>query len=398
MRTRRLNVALCCTLALLGLVAWTLAGPLNPPAGPVAPTYKTLTEVEPRTMVSAATTPGDATAVYIISQAGSYYLTGNISVPGAKSGIRITASDVTLDLNGFAIFAGTTSVNGVVGAGTLSAVTVRNGTVVGFPGRGLDIASISGGCVQDVIARACGGVGIAVGSITRVERCSAYGCAGGGISGGNGSTIDHCSARQCGVAGLAVDNGGRLIDCEGYANLAVAILASNNCSVLRCTAVNNGGNGFQSQANVTYTDCFSSGASGDGFQLGSDCTVLNCQSSNSGVRGFFVGGRSVIRGCTADSSQDAGIVLAGPQAVAEGNTCLNNVTAGIRTTAAQTLVIRNVATGVNAATVNYSFVAGTRFGPVVNATGAGAAVTVAAGTSVASPYGTAAADANYSYY
>ena len=34
-----------------------LAGPLNPPSGPVTSTYKTLTEVEPRVPVSATNTP-----------------------------------------------------------------------------------------------------------------------------------------------------------------------------------------------------------------------------------------------------------------------------------------------------------------------------------------------------
>ena len=36
-------------LLLAAAAAFTIAGPLTPPAGPVASTYKTLSEVEPRT-------------------------------------------------------------------------------------------------------------------------------------------------------------------------------------------------------------------------------------------------------------------------------------------------------------------------------------------------------------
>ncbi|HZW06443.1 MAG TPA: hypothetical protein VFF65_04910, partial [Phycisphaerales bacterium] len=53
------------------------AGPIDPPAGPVAPTGRTLAEVEPRTPIGPVTTPGDADAVFKITQPGSYYLAGN---------------------------------------------------------------------------------------------------------------------------------------------------------------------------------------------------------------------------------------------------------------------------------------------------------------------------------
>lgn len=50
------STALLCTsiatLGLLGSAAMLTAGPLDPPAGPVAPTYKTLQEVEPRIALS----------------------------------------------------------------------------------------------------------------------------------------------------------------------------------------------------------------------------------------------------------------------------------------------------------------------------------------------------------
>src|SRR6266850_592227 len=49
-------------------------------------------------------TPGDAPGFPIsITQPGSYRLSGNLTVPAATNGIEISASNVTIDLNGFSI-------------------------------------------------------------------------------------------------------------------------------------------------------------------------------------------------------------------------------------------------------------------------------------------------------
>ena len=53
--------------------------------------------------VNSVNTPGDATAEFVISQPGSYCLANNIVGESGKSGIRIDADSVTLDLGGFAM-------------------------------------------------------------------------------------------------------------------------------------------------------------------------------------------------------------------------------------------------------------------------------------------------------
>src|SRR5262245_16199985 len=84
------------------LVAWlSPVGDLAPPAGPVAPTMKPLSHVEPRTPITTATTPGDSDALFVISTPGSYYLTGNVAGALGKHGIEVTAPNVTIDLSGF---------------------------------------------------------------------------------------------------------------------------------------------------------------------------------------------------------------------------------------------------------------------------------------------------------
>ena len=101
-------------------------GSLTPPGGP-GPTMKTLSQVEPRYPISTYGTN--------LTQSGSYYLTTNlVSSTTSGSAISISADNVTLDLNGFALIntggAGTSAV-GIQLSG-VDDVTIRNGTIRGF--------------------------------------------------------------------------------------------------------------------------------------------------------------------------------------------------------------------------------------------------------------------------
>ena len=88
-------------------------------------------------------TPGDTAGFPIlITQPGSYRLSSNLLVPANTDGIQVSASDVTLDLNGFEIkspqFVCTaTPCDYPFGVkiglfSEVTSVTVRNGTITGF--------------------------------------------------------------------------------------------------------------------------------------------------------------------------------------------------------------------------------------------------------------------------
>ena len=91
---------------------------------------KSLDQVEARTVVNAANTPGDASNQFVISASGSYYLTGNLNGVAGKNGISVQASDVTIDLNGFVMQGGpSTSLIGIKVAGSPQNLVIRNGTL-----------------------------------------------------------------------------------------------------------------------------------------------------------------------------------------------------------------------------------------------------------------------------
>jgi hypothetical protein len=124
--------------------------------------------------------PGDAPGYPItLSQPGHYKLMGNLVVPANTGGILITASDVTLDLNGFTVsgpvkcsqnvatlvvVCGEVAIaNGSIGirvAFGVTGTTIRNGTVRGFNQSG--IRGDGSETIENVRATQNAGIGFAL--------------------------------------------------------------------------------------------------------------------------------------------------------------------------------------------------------------------------------------------
>jgi parallel beta-helix repeat protein len=233
MTSRALRVAAPC-VALAGVGAVVLrAGPLNPPAGAVSPTYKTLTEVEPRTAISDANTPGDADSRFLINQSGSYYLTGNVNGVSGKHGIEITASNVTLDLAGFSLLGVTGALDGVhvTGSGR-HAIVVRNGTASNWPGDGFDWGNSFSYEATNLHAHDNVGIGILGAYNGHIRHCAARSNGSHGIWGGDPSVIDSCVAVFNGGAGIRAPFGESTItNCSAEVNTGPGIEVSDGCVV-----------------------------------------------------------------------------------------------------------------------------------------------------------------------
>lgn len=248
------------------------AGPLDPPAGAVSSNYKTLAEVEPRIAVNATNTPGDASSKFIITQPGSYYLTSDLAIAGTQRGIRIAASGVTIDLNGFSLtdqlFDFQTSFGAIGADSGVSRVAVVNGRVTGFVGAGVvgvDLRNAADCRVERVLVADCGGAGIWCGDRAVIDSCIVSGNVGIGIKASDG-VVRSCTASNNGANGI-------------YANASV---------VSDCIARDNGANGIDAWGGVVR-DCASSSNAGHGFNI-IGANAERCSSYYNQSNGFFING------------------------------------------------------------------------------------------------------------
>jgi hypothetical protein len=247
-------------------------GLLTPPAGPPAPLFKTLQQIEPRTEINATNTPGDAQSLFRITAPGSYYLSGNITGVSGKAGIVIASNDVTLDLNGFELLGVAGSLTGIRTETTaIRGVAIRNGSVRMWGSNGVD---------------------------TVVVR---------------GPLLDHLHVA---------DNGGSGITHAGGV-------------VTHCTAVRNGANGFTSSQlssgngdstrSAVFEGCAASANVAAGFTVNG--IARHCSATHNGTAGFNIFSGSLV-GC--NSSSNAIGIVAGSAVVVRDNTVFFNTTAGIQ--------------------------------------------------------------------
>lgn len=284
----RSTVTVISALTFITTAGLLFAGPLNPPAGPVTSSYKTMTEIEPRIAINSANTPGDADSTFKITTPGSYYLTGNVLVVPGKSGIEIDADDVTIDCGGFRIGGFPGALHGITLSGTPRRnTTVRDGSVwtMGGTGINLNAGTASGARITNMHVSACGDAGVSVGDNARLEGVICSSNTGTGIR-----TRDLAVITQC----VASTNGS-----DGFSTELTAVISD-------CSAANNSGRGFSSSL-ATVTGSAASENTGAGFNMGAGSSLSGCTAKSNALDGIVVHGSAVIRGCNAISNGDNGI-------------------------------------------------------------------------------------------
>lgn len=361
---KRIGVVGACWLPVLA----AMGGPIAPPGGPIAPTMKTLDQVEPRIPIGPDTTPGDADWAYVITQPGSYYLTGTYSLTGQKGGINVRSDNVTIDLMGFRLlnqFNGSTQgISSFFEGEYRSATTVRNGHIARWDGTGVRLGA--GSLVEDVVVEACLGNGVRVGAgsvVNRctviftpdapgiyaggdavIESCSVSACSEGIVS-STSAVVSRCIVRACSGDGIRFDgNGGVVSEClvAGCGGEAIAtdgvvtgcLALDNDASraisadvIESCAAIQNEGTGLSGER---VADSLSTANNGNGIVV-FDGAVGNLSYANTGGSGIVAGAGSLLTSNLASSNgPDHGIdAMDGPWLRIVGNHCVSNASNGI---------------------------------------------------------------------
>jgi hypothetical protein len=202
-----------------------------------------------------------------IASAGSYRLTSNLVVPDDKTdGIRISTSDVAIDLGGFAVIRSACvdsnticRPNSGTGSGIETTTTnsrgisVRHGSVTGVGDFGINLGEQA--VVEDVLVRWNGGVGIQVHFGSKVSDVVVFGNGNDGISAEAGSVVSN---------GVVYDNNADGVDVGAGCSLDNLTIRSNSGAALRMgaqsayrdtTMTGNGGGCVVGGANVGGNSC-----------------------------------------------------------------------------------------------------------------------------------------------
>jgi parallel beta-helix repeat protein len=306
-------------------------GPLNPPSGAIQSTYKTLTDIEPRTIVQSL--PSSGTGQYLISQSGSYYLGANIVGIAGKNGIEIAVDGVTLDLRGFRLLGVTGSQSGIATVVAVKNTTIQNGVIQGWGSAGITSGNSSSTQIFDVAVTDNQGSGLGVGNGCLLRNCIAVNNSLFGMSGEQRTRIIDCIVRS---------NGWRGIDVADDSYVSGTIAASNTQG---------------------------------GIDIYNNCTVKECITQGNGGAGIIISGsRSTVSGNACDGNADSGIWAQGNNSRIEENTITSNGI-GVHVSGTGCLIVRN---SIRLNTSPQSIVAGNAFGPFVVVTGVGDLSSVAA--------------------
>lgn len=207
---------------------------------------------DPRTPISSVP--------YTISSQGSYYATANLIATGSNGGITISADNVTLDLNGFALVGGGSgSVAGISVPSAHKNILIRNGTVRGWTNGGISASNATNSVVQGI-------------RLSNNSASSTFFNVSA-LSLGNGSTVKDCFvAQNSNSHGISVGNACTVTGCEARANSdGVGIRAVDKCVIIGNISDSNGaGISMGSGNRIENNSCTSN--TGAGIQVPSGAT------------------------------------------------------------------------------------------------------------------------------
>ena len=263
---------------------------------------------------------------FTIDSCGSYVLTRCLTGVAGSHGITISASDVTLDLNGYTLAGVPGSLDGIkVNPGFVQSYVFRNGVVRDWGGVGVNASGVRGLLLEDLSVRGSGGIGFRAGAEARIRGCHAVDNGSHGFEAGGGVLVNCVAALNDGdgmrlTGGLASNCSARQNTQTGFASFV------GSCLLRNCTAELNGA-GFNASGRACLEGCVAKD-NGSGISIGDHSTAINCTASGSTNSGIVARENSTIADSTVSGNGFLGIDLDDGSSV-RGSVARNNTAGGI---------------------------------------------------------------------
>jgi len=290
---------------------------LQPPPGAVSPSFKDLDTIEARTPIIPGVTPGTSDSVVSIG-GGSYYLTADIIAGSGEHGIRISADNCTLDLNGFTVRGLSGSLSGILVDGSRRAVAVRNGHVAGFGTGGIDAPDADFARIEGVRVTQCAGDGVLVGDYSMIRDCYVDFVGGRGIAAGSTGLIRDCLVTNAGSTGIETGIAHRIVGCNAVSGDGDGMRTGSYSNITESTSTANREAGivaaFSSAVRRSLSSSNGGPSTGDppGIEVGQQSHVTGCQVDDAnGGNGIVAFNDSRVSRTTVTGAQINGIVGSG---------------------------------------------------------------------------------------
>ena len=301
--------------------------------------------------------PSSATAQYVISAPGVYYLTANVIGVAGKSAIEITSDHVELECDCFNFIGVQGTLACIRSVGQLRCIAIFDAGFRAWQHTSIDLSSASDSCV---------------------EEC----------------WFDSCDATSPVARGTcALGPGGVVFDSDVRSCHAAAVTVGENGIIEECTNLNGDGGCFFSPGPAVMEDNFAMNNAGPGIKILSRGVVIGNRLVATG--GIDVGAQSVVSENDIDSAP-TGITVRGPHcsveenyvaatggtaisvlsgahnAVIDGNQASGTATAVVVDPAtANCLIVRNSSSGGGSGAVPFIIPPGNAYGPIVDVAGQG---------------------------
>ncbi len=291
--------AFCAAVVFVNSAISSSAGDLDPPAGPIAPTPGPNAAL----VLNATNTPGDATAMFIITSPGHYRFDRSHTVGAVKTGVKILVPDVRLDLSGFSLVGNNPSgqndgvVIDVPDAGRASTVSIENGIIDGFR-NGVSVVRIPNNrasfvSLSDLIVKNNKNNGVTA-TQTPSLRLRDFHTGFNGASGVNAPTTSvnavGASASFNGQSGFNTGPDSSLERIDAINNTGDGVRVGKGSSIEGAKANTNGASGIVAPQGETRVKSFTTSGNGNhGIEGGENMSILDGQTTGNGQNGVNIG-------------------------------------------------------------------------------------------------------------